>query len=116
MNTKVSDRIREACNAARARGIKLHRGPWFTFTGTEVTGACAIGAVILAEDRHVVEDASKPGYVRAACEILKVDAGFLYRFWMGFDRGHQVTIVSGDEESKDEVSAFGMQIAREFGA
>lgn len=110
------DFIRKACLEAKAKGIKLHRGPWFDLVGGTPYACCAIGAVLLTDkDFKFAEDPSHPGYTKRACQILEVDAGWLVRFWMGFDRGHHVTLVHDkDKESKDEVSGFGIQLAKEL--
>lgn len=114
------DVIRNACLAVKAKGIKLKTGGhWFDLTGKEdskVISCCAIGAVLLSDPEFsFAEDSSHPGYVKKACEILEADPSWLVRFWMGFDRGHQVILVNDkDKEIKDDVSAFGIQLAKEL--
>jgi hypothetical protein len=47
--------------------------------------------------------------------MLETDFNWLVRFWMGFDRGHQVLLINDkDKEIKDDVSAFGIQLAKEL--
>jgi hypothetical protein len=112
--------IRNACLQAKAKGIKLFSGGhWFDLTGkseSKIYSCCAIGAVLLSDPEFVLaEDSSRPGYTKKACEMLEVDWYWLVRFWMGFDRGHQVLLVNDkDKEIKDDVSAFGIQLAREL--
>ena len=112
--------IRNACLQAKAKGIKLFSGGhWFDLTGkgeSKIYSCCAIGAVLLTDNEFSMpEDLSRPGFVRKACEMLEVDPSWLVRFWMGFDRGHQVLLVNDkDKEIKDDVSAFGIQLAREL--
>lgn len=111
--------IRNACLGAKEKGIKLVRGPWFDLTGSgelKLVGCCAIGAVLLSDDNfEIAIDSCTPGYLKKACEMLECDSHWLIRFWMGFDRGHQVMLISDkDKESKDDVSSFGIQLAKEF--
>lgn len=112
--------IRNACLQAKAKGIKLlSGGHWFDLTGqgeSKIYSCCAIGAVLLTDkDFTIAEDPVRPGYIKKACEMLETDPSWLVRFWMGFDRGHQVLLVNDkDKEIKDDVSAFGIQLAREL--
>ncbi len=116
MSAKAFETIRSACIAARDRGLRLHRGPWFNLNADTIVGCCAIGAVLLDLPRPA--DLSNPGFVKAACDRLDVDAFFLQRFWMGWDRGHVVTLVREKDgkssESKDEISGAALALAREF--
>lgn len=108
--------IRNACLAAKAKGIKLHRGAWFNMVGGSPYACCAIGALLLSDENFkFAEDPTNPGYVKKACQILECDPHWLQRFWMGFDRGHQVMLVNDkDKETKDEVAMFGLQLAKEL--
>jgi len=108
--------IRNACLAVKVKGLKLKRGPWFDISSGEIKSCCAIGAVLLTNtDFKLVENSTTPGYTRQACELLDVDAHWLVRFWMGFDRGHQVMLINDkDKEIRDEVSALGIQLAKEL--
>ncbi len=126
MNVKITTMLREACTAMPARGIQIIcGGAWFIWDSEKILGADPIGAAILAADKlpagldpkdpatHV-----RPGLVEAACKLLDVDPGWLWRFWMGYDRNYQVMIVTEEKgkdrkESLDEVSAFGMAFRRE---
>ncbi len=118
--------LREACKEMEVRGIKiLHDGAWYDWDSEKIIGADPIGAAILVADKlppgldpKKPETMVRPGLMQAACELLNVDAGWLWRFWMGFDRGYQVTIVTEEKgkerkESPDEVSAFGLALHRE---
>lgn len=108
--------IRTACLKAKSKGIRLNRGPWFEIKDNNIKACCAIGAVLLSDEKFsLAQDSSNPGYVKKACQMLEVDPGWLVRFWMGFDRGHQVILVNDkDKEIKDDVSAFGIQLAKEL--
>jgi hypothetical protein len=112
--------IRNACLQAKAKGIKLLTGGhWFDLTGkgeSKIISCCAIGAVLLTDSEFTIaEDPSRPGYLKKACEMLETDWHWIFRFWMGFDRGHQVLLVNDkDKEIKDDVSAFGIQLAKEL--
>jgi hypothetical protein len=121
MNNKTSEAIRTACERAKEKGLRIHQGPWFEWSGGKVVGCCAIGAVLLEagkinpEGEPDLETSVNPGYVKAACQTLGVNASWLYRFWMGFDRGYQIMLIDDKEkESKDDISAFGIQLRREF--
>jgi len=112
--------IRNACLQAKSNGIKLFTGGhWFDLTGkgeSKLISCCAIGAVLLTDKNFVfATDHSKPGYTEKACQMLEVEDNWLVRFWMGFDRGHQVLLINDkDKEIKDDVSAFGIQLAKEL--
>ena len=126
MNTKITTTLREACKEMGVRGIKLlHDGAWYEWDSEKIIGADPIGAAILVAgklppglDPKNAETMVRPGLMEAACELLGVDAGWLWRFWMGYDRGYQVMIVTEEKgkerkESLDEVSAFGISFHRE---
>jgi len=104
---------------AHEQGVRIQPGAWFTHDSDGlIRSCCAIGALLIHKgtDKHDV-GSPNPGYVRAACEILKVDAMWLNRFWMGFDRNHHVTLVKKEKDSeveiKDDVSGFGIELRRE---
>jgi hypothetical protein len=127
MNVKVTTLLREACAAMPARGIQVVcGGAWYVWDSEKILGADPIGAAILVADKLPAgldpKDPSthvRPGLMEAACKLLDVDAGWLWRFWMGYDRNYQVMIVTEEKgkerkESLDEVSAFGMALRREI--
>lgn len=125
MNLKIMTLLRESCDEMAARGIAIvHGGAWYIWESDRITGADPIGATILAQgklpeglDPNKPETLVRPGLMQVACELLGVDAGWLWRFWMGYDRNYQVTIVTGEgqarKETADEVSAFGIAFRRE---
>lgn len=127
--------VRAACATARGRGLVLRRGPWFVWETrtpnptadpqTPVpTECCALGAVLIASrDRSdplpFPEDLSHPGYVQAVSTLLSVDAFWLQRWWLGWDRGHQVIFTHERDggrpyEVQDEVSKAAISLAKEF--
>lgn len=115
MNASTSSQIREACLKAKARGIELKPGPWFDMSRGEVVSCCAIGAVLLANNVPLNPTTDRPGYVKAACELLEVTPQWLYRFWMGFDRGYQIMVTGKDDkEFPDDTSSFGIQLRKEL--
>lgn len=116
MSLPASSIIRNSCNFVLDKGIVLHQGAWFDSENGKVSSCCAIGAVLLANGIAVSETPQFPGYVRAACKILGVNSQWLYRFWMGFDRGYQIRILSedGKTETFDDISGLGIQIRKEF--
>lgn len=121
MNVKTTTQLREACALVKSQGIKIVRGPWFVYEGDKIVACCATGAVLIANNKVSVKptDLSSPGFMKMACEILGIDGRWLYRFFMGFDRGYQVTLILEDKESKkktevkDDVSEFGIQLWKE---
>jgi hypothetical protein len=121
MNLKIVTLLREACAAMPARGIEVIRGgPWYVWDSEKIVGADPIGAAILMAGKLPPglttnpESLVRPGLVQAACELLNVDPMWLYRFWMGYDRRFQIMVISKDQESRDEVSEFGIFFAKEI--
>lgn len=123
MNVKIDTEIRTAYALAKSKGIKILQGAWFEFDSTgAVVGCDAIGAVLL-KNNLVPEGIgldtirlSTPGFCASACKALEVNGSWLHRFFMGFDRGYQVMIEDKEskKESRDDVSAYGIQLWREF--
>ena len=123
MNVKTTTLVREACAYARAEGLQLIRGgAWFEWNDHMIIATDPIGAVIFKAralpdglDPKHPETMRAPGLISIAKALLGVDHFWLYRFWMGFDRGFQIKIVNEDEsETKDDVSEFGIALAREL--
>jgi hypothetical protein len=126
MNNNIAETIVAACENALERGYTIcHGGPWLEFKGKKIVSVDPIAAVILTHDKMPdldptnLEQMSKPGLVAIACGILGVDGFWLHRFWMGYDRGHQIYFQKEKEgkvisRKKDEVSQFGIQLARMF--
>lgn len=126
MNVKIDTAIRQGIAACQALGIKMKGGPWCELEGDQVISCDPIFAALFTQNFVSFEknsdetpfNFSRPGWIKAACIHLNVDPGWLHRFWMGWDRGHHVTIVSKKEdketESKDEVSAYAIQLRKEF--
>lgn len=108
--------LRSAIQAAKRKGIRIGRGPAFTWSKAgrsrppEVVDAT--GAVLIEMGWLQLG----PGWLKAFCAYLGVDGFWLWRFWMGWDRGYQVQ--SWDEGNKlwvdDEVSHFAKRLAREM--
>lgn len=127
MNQKIDTAIRQGIATCQNLGIKLKAGAWCELSGQEIVSCDPIFAAIFSDlfvdgckiVQNVAEmDFSRPGWIKQACIRLNVDPGWLHRFWMGWDRAHHVTIVSKDKdketESKDEVSAYAIQLRKEF--
>lgn len=109
--------IRDACRTVQQLGVQLRSGPWFEFEGDKVVSCCAVGAVLLASgvDVKPSDQSTGRGYLAEACRMLEVNNMWLYRFWMGFDRGYQILIeVKENTFRKDDVSLLGIETAREF--
>ena len=119
MSAKALEIVRAACLHAREAGLTLNRGPWFVFDAdNNPTACCAIGAVLYQAETPFPADLSNPGYVQAACALLGVDVFWLQRWWLGWDRGHQVTLIHEKDgksfETKDDISKSALALAREF--
>lgn len=115
--------IREACAEMPVRGIRLiYGGAWFEWSSDRIIATDPIGAVLIARealptglDPKRPETLVRPGLVEAACKTLDVDAFWLYRFWMGFDRGFLIRVINDkDQESRDDVSEWGIALAKEL--
>lgn len=123
MNVKIATQLREAIAWAREQGIQIVRGgPWFDWTGPgqSIVACDAVGAVLLKNGLVTKPSPTPetPGYMRLAAKQLDVDAFWLRRFWMGWDREHHVTLVikekESEKETKDDVSAFGISLWKEM--
>jgi hypothetical protein len=126
VNIKTAALIREACAHARdkLRLRLLSGGAWFEWDSEKIIGTDPIGAVILkchalpsGLDPKRPETMSNPGLIAVARTLLGVDHFWLYRFWMGYDRGFQIMIYPDDEKktpSKDDISEFGIALHREL--
>lgn len=98
------------------------------WVGHTIVAADPIAAVIIDSGRipdtldpSNPETMVRPGLIAIACELLDVDPAWLYRFWMGYDRGYQILFYSDDERTdggrkttKDDVSAFGIAMRKEL--
>lgn len=99
MSAKAAELIRRAC-----QGRKILPGPW-----TQDGSVCALQAVLECNGWFQGEPR-----IPKLCEILGVDAFWIHRFFMGFDRNHQIKIIhEDDKESIDEVSRLGIMIRKE---
>lgn len=117
MSQSVVTQVREACLWAKAAGHPLLRGCWFDFT-REPWGCDPLGALLL-QHGHVTgpaEHLGQPGYSALVRTLLEVDNFWLRRFWLGWDRGYQVLLVTDDAESKDSVSTWAIALCKEFTA
>lgn len=126
MNNNLAETIVAACETAVERGYTIcHGGPWMVFEKEKIVAVDPIAAVILTHGRlpdlnpNDIEQMSKPGLVAIACDILGVDPFWLHRFWMGYDRGHQIYFQKEKNDKvisrkKDDVSQFGIQLAKMF--
>lgn len=122
MSVKIDAEIRAACTEAKAKGVKIAKAFWFELdANSQVIGCDPIGAVLLRHNKVSfsnplnVESLSKPGFIKEACLLLDVDPGWLYRFWMGYDRNYQIWFTTDDKkEIKDDVSSYGISMAKEL--
>jgi hypothetical protein len=124
VNLKTSTLIREACAFVRENGYQIIRGgAWFEWDSEKILACDPIGAVLIYKgavpkelDPKRPETLVNPGLMEAARDVLDVDHFWLYRFWMGFDRGFQIKVTNekSDTETKDEISESGIALAREL--
>lgn len=125
--------IRQALDAAVAKGIKIWPGaafdwtdrpPGVTFKKFKVPGpsgplpsACnAIGAMelVLGRERKFTD-----GWFTKVCVHLGVGSYWLYRFHMGFDRGQQLVYKVKDSNDKlvdkqCDVSKLGLKLRKRY--
>lgn len=126
MNNKIDSEIRSAVAWAAEKNLSLLKGgARFVFDAQGQATACdPLGAVLLKHNKvpagiGLNPDALvRPGFIGMLSEILEVDAGWQHRFFMGYDRGYQVVLISEKDgktkESKDDVSFYGMSLAKEL--
>lgn len=129
MNSKINKAISDAIIWAKDNNVFLiHGGARFIFNAEgNATHADIIGAILLMNNKVPAgigldyRNLVTPGWDKMAAEILEVDSWWLYRFYMGYDRGHQILFISeGDKKSKkakeikDEVSKFGISTVKEI--
>lgn len=123
MNNKTIVLIREACETVQKQGLTIAKGgAWLVFVEQKIVACDPIAAALIANNKlpalnsYDVNIMSNPGLVQIACDFLEIDRAWLYRFWMGFDRVYQIIFINDKEknETKDEVSAFGILLRREL--
>jgi len=111
---KQEAHISDCIEACMHRGIRIVRGPLFDWCGGDgiTPVACdATGAVLyvhkLERSTQIVTDLSR---------ILDVTEFWLYLFWLGFDRNHQVWVT--DDKGKpirpDETCRLGITLAKRY--
>lgn len=121
MNVRIVTLLRDSCREVSSRGIRIIRGAWAEWDTEKIIAADPICAVLIVQGRlppglNPMDPATmvRPGLWTPACELLGVDTFWLYRFWMGYDRGFQILSVNEKgEENKDDVSEFGINFAKE---
>lgn len=116
MNSEIDKKLRDAIFWADYNNIKIKKGIWFRLDSSyKVTESDIIGALLLSNGLDLSNiNFSKPGFLAKAQELLEVDYFWLYRFFMGFDSGYQILIKEKDKEIKDEVSFYGICLAKEL--
>ncbi len=111
----VESKIKSAIQYAHSKHIKVAPGIWFEFNESRQVIRCGpLGALLLQHNCNLDVDLARPGFCDKVCEILEVDMFWLRRFWLGFDRNYQVLIETEKKETKDEVSAFGIELRKEL--
>jgi hypothetical protein len=106
--------IRMALKSAQTDGIAIEAGAAFDWTaGPSKPRAVNWDGAVLWAHRF-------PGWLTSLPHILSqlgVNSFWWYRFTIGFDQGRVLAILDDDlrEIGRDEVSALGLKIAREFG-
>ena len=100
--------IRAAITRARTAGLTIEPGASFTLATDRVTACCALGAVLLANGLGPADSVMRAG------PILGVNAWWLRRFMLGFDRGFVAAILNdkGEVVGHDEVGTLGVSVRR----
>ena len=118
------DLIETALTEVKSQGVKIKRRILFNWnspdgTLSDIPIECdSLGAVLIAHNK--ASPGFPKGWLKTVCDILETDTYWLWRFWMGFDNGHPLTIIvknttTGKEERKeDTVSKLGVKMARKF--
>ena len=120
------DKIRKAITDARAKGLKIVRGPCFDWTkpdpdggppvhSGELPSACdAIGAMFLATGYK----GQWPYEWEPMLEKFSVNGSWIYRFHIGFNIGNQIMIARVVKKktvyTPDRVCKLGLRLAREY--
>ena len=117
MKKSVTEEITEACANVKARGLHLCRGgPWLTRDEKTLIGVDPIAAVLFV---HGSLTDVQTGRLTEVCKILHVNDFWLYRFWLGWDRGFLMHFTVLDKNKKevtlvDEISQFGIALSRSY--
>lgn len=105
----------------KSQGIKIRRRALFNWCGpnSNVPIECdALGAVLIINNK--ASPGFPKGWLKTVCQLLDTDTYWLWRFWMGFDNLHPLTIIiknptTGKEERReDQVSKLGVKFAKKF--
>ena len=103
----IKDKIVEAIKVATDKlGVKLVAEEWGTASNDKFSCACALGCMILANDRNLSEEDTDHNE-RVAAEILGVDNRWVTGFIYGFDG-------SALDEGDQEAFQIGKEIRNEF--
>lgn len=112
---KQEDHLRSCIEQVK---IPIVRGPLFVFGKDDIIQSCdAIGAVLLIEKSSKLH--FEPGWLKEVTQLLDVDSFWLWRFWMGWDRGFQVLVEHIGKgghltSSEDDVAKLGIRLAKEY--
>jgi len=122
------EKIREAVKQARAKGIKIVRGPCFDWTKPDPNGgwpihsgnkpsACdAVGAMFL----YVGHKNEWPYNWKPLLKEFDINGFWIYRFHIGFSVGNQIMVEIENKKTKkktkipDKVCKLGIKLAKEF--
>ena len=126
MNKAINLEIRNSIQHCLDNNVGLCRGAWFCFDADGKVYSCdALGAVLISNsllpsgiglDPAALE---YPGFTRSIAKVLNVDPWWVHRFHHGWDCSNVITFMDkrGDEwieSSRDDVSAYALQLYREY--
>lgn len=117
-----SKTIMDACYFCISKGIKIKGGGSYleisngNIISVDPLIACLIYKNKINEDYSNIESLVRPGFIKLICQILGVDAFWIRKFWLGFDRQYQILILDENEKEigQDDVSKFGIHVFKSF--
>ncbi len=127
--------VRSICGGGSC--ISLRRGPMFVFDRREIPGPFSGVFVVRSVDitgamlwwaimgmrginpatwlEHAEWWGDIPrGWIDVICDHFDVTSFWLWRFWMGVDRDHQIQIDTGKDLVDDEVCKWARRLGREL--
>jgi hypothetical protein len=114
----AEDIILESIKVAQAKGVRIIRGPLFSWSAGELPDACdCFGAVLIAHGK-AFRDFPK-GWLKELCEMLGKDVYWWWRFNYGFNQINTLILYREEKGQRiyfdDEVSLSAMRLAKRLG-
>lgn len=120
---KAEKIIEESIETAKKQGVRIVRGPLFSWNGDKIEACDCFGAVLIAHGRAV--KGFPEGWLKELCvDILGKDTYWFWRFNYGFNQGRPMEVFREDKDSsgkkrrtyvKDDVSDAGSRLAKKLG-